>query len=91
MNPNSYGTLTPSSKPHPTQAGTLPGSDQQGSGLPSLCQALADRLEFAAVVDVDNEVRDALATLAEWMRSGNFDRLTVASWLVGVHRDVQPW
>ena len=43
------------------------------------------------MVDVDTEVRDALAVLAEWMRSGHFDRLNIARWLVGVHRDVAPW
>jgi hypothetical protein len=48
---------------------------------------LADRLDLAAVVDVDSGVRDALATLGEWMRTGHFDRLAIAQWLLGV-RDV---
>jgi hypothetical protein len=55
--------------------------------LPTLCQTLADRLDLAAVVDVDPGVRDALATLGEWMRTGHFDRLAIAQWLLGV-RDV---
>jgi hypothetical protein len=52
---------------------------------------LAARLEVASVVDVDTEVRAALATLAEWMRTGNFERVAIAQWLADVHLDVQPW
>jgi hypothetical protein len=52
-------------------------------GLPSLCEDFASRLELAAVVDMTPEVRAALATLGEWMRTGEFRTLEVAHWLVG--------
>jgi hypothetical protein len=84
-------TLTPVSKPHPSHASTLLCVPRQGAGVPSLVEALAARLEFASVVDVDTEVRAALATLAEWMRTGNFERVAIAQWLADVHLDVQPW
>jgi hypothetical protein len=66
-----------------TQGGTHPSAL---GGLPSLCEDFASRLELAAVVDVDQEVRDALATLGEWMRTGEFGTREVAHWLVGSFR-----
>jgi hypothetical protein len=68
--------------------GTLTPSNEPH---PSLCEALAGRLEFASIVDVDPGVRDALATLGEWMRTGECGSEAVAAWLVGSVRDAQLW
>jgi hypothetical protein len=84
------GTLTPSFEPHP--CASTPGSaPARGTGILSVCQALAARLDLAAVVDVDPGVRNALATLGEWMRTGDYGTVEIAAWLGSVHRDVAPW
>ena len=54
---HTLGTLTPSPEPHPSHAGPLLYAPGQGSGLPSVCEALADRLALPSVFDVDIEVR----------------------------------
>jgi hypothetical protein len=84
------GTLTPT-EPHPSHTGPLLCAPRQGTGVPSLCEALAARLELAAIVDVDYQVRDALVLLGEWLRTGDYGTVEIARWLVTVHRDVQPW
>jgi hypothetical protein len=90
------GTLlpTPGRPTWRTPAPTAPArgclSNPRQFGLPSACEALAGRLELAAIVDVDREVRDALATLAEWMRTGDYGTVEIARWLGSVHRDVAP-
>jgi hypothetical protein len=80
------GTLT-SSEPHPAHTGPLLCAPRQGTGVPSLVEDLADRLEFASVVDVDTQVRDALVTLGEWLRTGEYGTTEIARWLVGNFRD----
>jgi hypothetical protein len=80
--------LAPSSPRHPC-AGTVLPTPGHGAGIPSACEALAARLEFASVVDVTPEVRAALAQLGEWLQTGDYGTREIAAWLVGARRDVQ--
>lgn len=56
----------------------------------SLREAVANRLRFACVVDVDSVVRAAMATAA-WLESDVFGAEDVAFLLVhDIYRDVRP-